>query len=400
MVLWIGFAVLAAAVTWAVMRPLLASRATPVSETNTELAVYRDQLAEIEAERDQGLIAAPEAEAARVEVARRLIRSAEEPDQPSDTAARPPRSHTAALAAAAAVPVLAIGVYLAIGHPMLPGRPHGARLETPIETATASDLIAKVEAHLRRNPDDGRGWDVLAPVYMRMGDFQRAAQAYDRALRLLGDSPKRLRGFARAAIMSENGVVNEPARRTYEKLGKLEPDSIEPQVWLAIAKEQDGDLRGAADVYRALLSAETVEEPWKSLLNQRLAGVMEKLGGDAAAGPDNAQSTAPAPPAASRSGEGAPVAKPLNPDDAAAFHNMSPEQRQAFIEDMVGRLAARLNEDGSDLPGWMQLVRAYVVLGRTEDAKAALERARGNFAGNDEALEQLQILANLLAIGT
>ncbi len=77
MVLWIGFAILAAAVVWAVTRPLMAARASAPSP-DTALAVYKDQLAEIEAERAQGLIAGTEAEGARVEVARRLIRRAEE----------------------------------------------------------------------------------------------------------------------------------------------------------------------------------------------------------------------------------------------------------------------------------------------------------------------------------
>ena len=49
---------------------------------DTELAVYRDQLAEIESERADGLIAGPEAEAARAEVARRLIRTAEREQSP------------------------------------------------------------------------------------------------------------------------------------------------------------------------------------------------------------------------------------------------------------------------------------------------------------------------------
>ena len=79
MVLWIGFAVLAAAVVWAVTRPLLAPAAGGAAAANdSELAVYRDQLAEIETERAQGLLGGAEAEGARVELARRLIQRSEE----------------------------------------------------------------------------------------------------------------------------------------------------------------------------------------------------------------------------------------------------------------------------------------------------------------------------------
>jgi cytochrome c-type biogenesis protein CcmH len=208
MLLWICFAVLAAAVVWAVTRPLLAERQTAAPGSDTELAVYRDQLAEIASERAEGLIGGAEAEAARAEVARRLIRTSEESAQlAAGGAGQSSLVRRAALIAAAAIPVLAIAIYIAVGSPTLPGRPYAARLDAPVEQASAADLVAKVEAHLRKNPDDGRGWDVLAPVYMSMGDFAHAADAFERAIRLLGESPKRLAGFARASIMMENGIV-------------------------------------------------------------------------------------------------------------------------------------------------------------------------------------------------
>ncbi len=386
MVLFIGFAVLAAAVTWAVTRPLLAPR-PEAAPADTELAVYRDQLTEIESERAQGLIAGTDAEAARAEVARRLIRRAEE-KQHVETADAAPVSGTrrAALWAAAALPVAALALYLSVGSPGLPGRPYAARLDAPIEQSSAADLIAKVEAHLRQNPGDGRGWDVLAPVYLRSGDFQQAADAYERALRLLGDSPARLTGFARSAIMAENGVVNEPARSAYAKLLAQDPKAVEPQVWLAIAKEQDGDLAGAAADYRALIAAGGSEEPWRGLLDGRLKNVTERLGGaPAEAAPEAGAQGKIAPPSAGA---------------MSAFHTMTPEQRQQFIEKMVQSLAGRLEQNGKDLDGWMQLVRAYVVLGRAQDATAALARARSNFAGDENSLAQLQALAQVLGLGT
>ncbi len=122
--------------------------------------------------------------------------------------------------AAAALPVIGIALYLAVGSPQLPSRPYATRLDTPTDQATAADLVARVEAHLRANPEDGRGWDVLAPVYLRMGDYTQAADAFQKAARLLGESPKRLGGYARALIMLQNGVVNEPARQAYSALAE------------------------------------------------------------------------------------------------------------------------------------------------------------------------------------
>jgi cytochrome c-type biogenesis protein CcmH len=375
MVLWIGFAILAAAVVWALTRPL---RMAPHggSAPDSELAVYKDQLAEIETERAQGLIGGSEAEAARVEVARRLIRRAEERERADGTPSPDDSSvRSAVMWTAAALPLAAISLYLFVGSPELPGRPYAARLDEPLEKASASDLVAKVEAHLRTHPNDGRGWDVLAPVYLRSGDFRQAADAFQRATKLLGESPKRLAGFARAKILLDNGVVGEPARKAYERLHELDPKAVEPRVWLAIAKEQDGDLAGAEAEYKELLAAKP-GEPWKSLLDGRIRAVTMKLVETPAVGvppPDGGK-----------------------PD----FHNMTPEQRQAFVEKMVDGLATRLKTDGKDLAGWMQLVRSYVVLGRTQDANTALAEARKNFAGDEKALAQLQALAQVLGIGS
>ena len=77
---------------------------------------------------------------------------------------------------------------------------------------------------------------------------------------------------------------------------------------------------------------------------------------------------------------------------------MSPAERQAMIERMVQGLAAKLDQDGSDLPGWLKLVRAYSVLDRKDDALKALERAKTEFSGNTQALQQLDQLAAELGL--
>jgi cytochrome c-type biogenesis protein CcmH len=162
---------------------------------------------------------------------------------------------------------------------------------------------------------------------------------------------------------------------SYEKLQKLEPQSLEPQVWLAIAREQDGDVKGAEAEYRRLLPG--AEDPWKGLLEARLKSATEKLGGKVPA----EQNVGPA---------GAP----------AAAAPMSPADRDKMINQMVDGLAARLKENGKDLDGWMRLVRSYVVLGRREEATTALASARGAFAGDDKSLAELNVLAETLGLGS
>ena len=125
MTLWLLFALMTAAAIFAVLWPL--GRRTAGSAGGSDVAVYRDQLEEIERDRTAGLIGDAEAEAARVEVSRRLLAAA-------DAAAMKPvpavtwRRRAAALIALVVLPTGAGGLYLALGAPNVPGQPLAARL--------------------------------------------------------------------------------------------------------------------------------------------------------------------------------------------------------------------------------------------------------------------------------
>src|SRR5690606_20390143 len=136
------------------------------------------------------------------------------------------------VAAAILVPALSLGLYLALGSPGLPSQPHATRVAVPAEKATIDSLVAKVEERLRAHPEDGHGWDVIAPVYFRQGRFVESAQAYRHAIRILGESPWRLAGLGEAMVFASNGIVTEDARRIFERLSELEPAQPEPHFWL------------------------------------------------------------------------------------------------------------------------------------------------------------------------
>lgn len=398
MLLWIGFALLSAAVVAAVVRPLFRSSAGALASADADIAVYRDQLAEIETDRERGLIGAAEAEAARAEVARRLIASAEaHPAQGQGSregaVATAPRSALSSLGfvVAGAVPLAAIGLYLAIGSPGLPSQPHAPRTELSPEQASIADLISKVEARLRDQPQDGKGWDVLAPVYLMQQRYTDAADAFARAIRYLGESPKRLAGLGEAHVMAQNGIVNDTARLAYERLLAVDPSRIEARFWLALSKEQDGRRGEAAADYRALLALAPADAPWRATVEGRLAAIsgapVAEAGG--AAGGGAGQTGTPA----DRVGDKGPSA-----EDMAAAEKMTPEQRTAMIRGMVDGLARRLAADGKDLGGWLRLVRAYAMLGQNGEAAAALASARKNFAGDALALTEITALARSLGL--
>jgi cytochrome c-type biogenesis protein CcmH len=383
MLLWLAFAILTAAVLALVLAPL--ARPAPAPEAGADAgarAVYRDQLAEIETERAHGLIGPAEAEAAKIEVSRRLLASASRADPGAPGSASRRISHAnVALAAAVAMPLLALGLYLAHGSPGMPSGAFAQRTDAAGDDADLVRMVALVEARLRKVPDDGKGWEVIAPVYLKVGRYADAAAAYANAARLQGESVKLLGGLAEASMLANDGIVTDEARTAYEKLLKLEPGRVEPRFWLAMAKEQDGRLSEALADYNALLNGAPPDAPYRATLGSRIKEVSARMAGASAKA---APKESPSPSSA----------------DIEAAAKLSPEQRQQMIAGMVDGLAQRLKQDGRDLPGWLRLLNAYAVLGRHDEARAALAEARRNFDGNPRALSDLARLAATLGLGS
>ena len=188
-------------------------------------------------------------------------------------AALPLRRVPVAMAVAALLPLLTLALYLTQGSPGQPAYPMAGRSQSSLEQANVGDLIAKVEARLREHPEDGQGWDVIAPIYFKLGRFREAAAAYASAARLEGETVRRLAGFAEAAVLAADGIVGEEARVAFEKILKSEPGRPEPRFWLALAKEQDGKLADALADYKALLAEAPARAPWRGAVEGRIAEV-------------------------------------------------------------------------------------------------------------------------------
>jgi cytochrome c-type biogenesis protein CcmH len=386
--LWIILACLTAIVLFVLLRPLASAGSDDRSADAFDSAVYRDQLGEIESDRARGLIGEEEAEAARVEIARRLLTADSKAKAVGGISGDAVRVRTATIAVAAALPLLALGLYLVYGSPRLPDQPLAARLQDPSSDQNLEALVARVEARLREHPEEGEGWDVIAPVYMGWQRYADAADAYAQAIRLLGESAKRLSGQGQALVLANNGVVTEEARRALERAVALDQTLLEPRILLAIAKEQDGQYQVAVEDWRALLDKAPKDAPWREMVEKKIATAEAHLSGKPVAEADDGPSQAPGPQS-----QQDPSAA-----DVAAAQNMSPAERQAMIERMVQGLASKLDQDGSDLSGWLKLVRAYSVLERKDDALKALERAKTAFSGNTQALQQLDQLAAELGL--
>jgi cytochrome c-type biogenesis protein CcmH len=124
------------------------------------------------------------------------------------------------------------------------------------------------------------------------------------------------------------------------------------------------------------------DDHWRTMIQKRIEAAEAHLNGTPPVARDVPDRAQPGPSAAG----------------VAAARDMTAADRQAMIEGMVQRLAARLESQGDDLTGWLRLVRAYTVLGRTDDARQALARAKTQFAGNTQAIDQLDALAAELGL--
>ncbi|MGD0024121.1 MAG: c-type cytochrome biogenesis protein CcmI [Xanthobacteraceae bacterium] len=367
MTLWIIFVLMTAAAILAVAWPL--ARKPRLARAGSDLIVYQDQLQEIDRDRSAGLIGEAEAEAARIEVSRRLLAAADtQPPAPPAPSAWHRRA--AALAALIVLSLLPAGLYAALGSPSVPGQPALAGVTSPAGHESIADLISKVEAHLARNPDDGPGWEVIAPVYMRLGRFDDAVAAWRKALALNGETAARDSGLGEALVAAANGVVTDEAKEAFERAVARDPHEANARYFLGLADEQDGNREGAAAKWRAMVEDAPADAPWIGFVREALARV---------------------------TGEPAAAAGPSAGDIAAAA-NMTDAQRAEMIRGMVAKLADRLHEDGTDMEGWVRLVRAYVVLGDRDRAKDAAADAKRALAEHPDEIKRIDDLVKGLGL--
>jgi len=374
MVLWAVLAVLTAIVITVVCLPLVRPKSEQTHAAQSDAEIYKAQLSEIEDERKRGILTESEAEAARIEVSRRLLRSADKGDKTREAGAAVRENDRALVVVSVLVPALALGGYLIFGTPNMPQQPYAARFDQSPEAQRVTEMVERVEDRLRDHPEDGAGWDVIAPVYLRQQQYHDAVFAFQQALRLNGESAARLEGLGEAMVLRDNGQVNETARMAFSQALKRNPESLKAQFWLAVSDEQNGNLRQAADAYKQIMEASPEGAPWRAMVGTRLAVVQQQL--------DPGGARAPA----------------LSPEMMRSAENMSREERAQMIENMVAGLADRLEADGSDLDGWLRLMRAYKVLGKSGEAKQAAASARENFRDNPNALQRIDNAARQLGL--
>lgn len=354
MVLCLVFALMAVLAVGFVAVPLL--RRAPRDETperaDYDIAVYKEQLRDIERDRARGVLDEDQAAAARLEVERRLLvaaSAAPEMNPPESTmpeaVAGPPAPtrtpwHLAIIVALILIPAAGL-IYLQHGAPWLGTADRATLAQQQNAAPQFADLIAELERRLAAAPDDQRGWVLLARGYVRQGRMTEAEAAQQRALALTDDDAEAAEisaGYGQVIIEEAKGAVTPAARAALAEALRRNPAHPQARYFMGLAKLQDGDAAGALKDWQRLLADTPPDAPWRNGLEQQIARLDSEI-------------TAPADPAA----------------------------RQAMIESMVAGLAARLEGErasgGGTAEEWAQLGRSYRVLGRAEQARDAYSEA-------------------------
>lgn len=376
MIFWVVAVALTLCASLAVLLPLTGRSREVAAAADHDLEVYRDQLAELDRDVARGAIPLAEAEQARAEIGRRIIRigRSEKNEAQLTTSATGPLVRRVSAAAVLTVPLVSWGLYAGIGSPDLPSQPLAARLQKNPAQSTVDELVARAESHLAANPNDGRGWDVLAPIYVRMQRYSDAAAAYRHAIRLLGSTAARQSGLGEALANAAQGMVTADAQAAFEVARSLDPANPKANFYLALALAQEGRKDDAKAAWQAMFAELPSSSPWRQVVAQALAQTGENQAGDAGKMEPTGEAAA----------------------DAAA--SMSEEDRNAMIETMVAGLDERLRNDPLDEDGWMKLMRSYLVLGRKEQAEGALKRGVEAFGGESEQARKLAAFGESLGL--
>lgn len=263
-----------------VLRPLLfARKPASLSRRDANIAIYRDELRELDADLAAGTLAREDYQRARLELEARLLE-----DVPAgEAAAAAPARRTSVWALVAAVPLVAAAVYLLTGDPgaLAPARrmPDAAQIEA---------MVARLAAKMREQPEDVEGWKLLGRSYAVMGRFPQAVDAYAQAAERSPRDPQLLADFADALAMARGGpgqmsLSGEPEKLVQRAL-EIDPNNLKALALAGTAAYERRDYAKAADLWARMLplvpaGSEDAQAVAQNVSEARkLAGIGEPVG--------------------------------------------------------------------------------------------------------------------------
>ena len=375
-----------------IVRSILQPQTIDISAASKDLALYKDQLREVDSDLARGVLSETESESARLEISRRIL-AADKRAQMETLANPAPSIINKLLAAFVILTVLtgSLGIYANLGEPNLPDRPLVARLaaaqearaqrlsqedaevQVPDEKINIPEdylkLVKKLREAIKKRPNDEQGLRLLALHEFRIGKYRAARKAHTRIMKVVGDkvTAKDYIDFAEVMIFATNGYVSPEAEITLSQALKLKPNDGRTRYYSGLAMAQNGRADVAYRLWEELLKEGPQDAAWIPLIKSQIDDVARLAGIN--------MSNQPLP---------GPTTDQIN-----AASEMTKEGRKKMIRGMVSGLGERLATNGGTMNEWARLIRALGVLGETARASEIWNEAKDVFSDNPKALNLL-----------
>lgn len=285
---WIAAVACVAAALAFVLPPLLRGRGAEdkAVRRDVNIAVYRDQLKEMDADRANGLLSEEQYAHARQELETRLADDALAPE--AGPAAGHARSRRLGVTLAVVLPVAAFALYFWLGSPaaLVPGASEPGGAMAGVE-ADFEQLIRQVEERTRTDPADGEAWTMLGRSYGFVGRWPAALEAFEKAAALLPQEASVLTGLAEAQALSGGGTVTAGSMELVQQALALDPNDTKGLELAGVHAFQQQDFAASAAFFKRLHGLLPPDDPYA----QEILAAQQEA--ERRAGPDAAPVAAP-----------------------------------------------------------------------------------------------------------
>ncbi len=299
----VGAGLLLVAALALLLPPLLRkdrSKNAAISQDDVNLAVVRDQIAELDADLAARNLDPAQHEHARKELEKRLL-SEVSTTAPIATAKGGGRIMVVLISVA--LPLIAIGLYLLLGTPQATS-PEAAATAGKNPHAVTPDqiegMVAKLAARLETTPDDAQGWSMLAQSYGVMGRYQDSEKAYARLAKLVPDNAQILADWAYVSAMAQQGRFDGAPVKIIGRALALDPNNVKALALAGSAAFDKQDYVGARTHWRRMQTLLPADSELAKALSAEILQA-EKLAGGSASIPASLAAKAGAPQAPSSS---------------------------------------------------------------------------------------------------
>ncbi len=428
MTLWIVLTALTSFAAILVAAPFIRKLDGVDKSTAQSIEVYRDQMKELEKEKEDGILDDASAKLAQTEIERRVLAISSE-EKENGFSFSPKVQFAAVAVVSSFVSVGATMLYTMTGEPELPAAPFAAQMAqtaTPAadelqrrlalpetnggarailasntsDVGSADQLVKDLAARLEKNPDDEKGWRMLGWSYFNTKRYTKAADAYAKAVALNSEDADLQSAYGETLVRAADGFVSTKANAIFDKTLELNPKDARARFFKGMKLEQDGDQKAALKLWKEILADAPKDAYWIDGLRKRVdelqvstTGVPNLLAPMAGKSVDKAETKVQPNQVA----EGK-ITKGPTKEDIKAAGEMTPKDRQAMIKGMVDRLAARLEDNPKDMEGWIKLMRSRLVMGDKDEALAVSKKAAKIFANEPMQLAQITEAAKKLGL--